>query len=138
MSESRDVVIDVGTPTPEAAAADAADRSLRIWGGISYLLHLLVALGAVIPGAQVSIAVLIIALVMDLAKKDDAVGTWHASHFSWRISSVLWAGVLYVVTIPAFFLGFLLFNPAWVVISAWFLWRILKGMIRMNQNKEVH
>ena len=138
MSHSHDIVIDVGKPTPDAAAADAAERSLRIWGGISYLLHLLVALGAVIPGAQVSIAVLIIALVMDLAKKDDAAGTWHASHFSWRISSVLWAGVLYVVTIPAFFLGFLLFNPAWVVISAWFLWRIVKGMIRMNQNKEIH
>ena len=138
MSHSHDIVIDVGKPTPEAAAADAAERSLRIWGGISYLLHLFVALGAVIPGAQVSIAVLIIALVMDLAKKDDAAGTWHASHFSWRISSVLWAGVLYVVTIPAFFLGFLLFNPAWVVISAWFLWRIVKGMIRMNQNKEIH
>ena len=138
MSESRDVIIDVGQPTPEAAAAEAKERSLRIWGGISYLLHLLVALGAVIPGAQVSIAVLIIALVMDLAKKDDAAGTWHASHFSWRISSVLWAGVLYVVTIPAFFLGLFLFNPAWVLISGWFLWRIVKGMIRMNQNKEIH
>ena len=138
MSESRDVIIDVGTPTPEAAAAEANERSLRIWGGISYLLHLLVALGAVIPGAQVSIAVLIIALVMDLAKKDDAAGTWHASHFAWRISSVLWAGALYVVTIPAFFLGLFLFNPAWVLISGWFLWRIVKGMIRMNQNKEIH
>ena len=138
MSESRGVIIDVGTPTPEAAAAEANERSLRIWGGISYLLHLLVALGAVIPGAQVSIAVLIIALVMDLAKKDDAAGTWHASHFAWRISSVLWAGALYVVTIPAFFLGLFLFNPAWVLISGWFLWRIVKGMIRMNQNKEIH
>ena len=138
MSDARDVVIDVGTPTPEAAAAAAAERSLRIWGGISYLLHLVVALAAVIPGASVSIAVLIIALVMDLAKKDDAAGTWHASHFSWRISSVLWAGVLYTVTIPAFFLGFFLFNPAWVVISGWFLWRIVKGMMRMNQNKEIH
>ena len=138
MSNSHDIVIDVGKPTPEAAAADANERSLRIWGGISYLLHLLVALAAVIPGAQVSIAVLIIALVMDLVKKDDAAGTWQASHFSWRISSVLWAGVLYTVTIPAFFLGLFLFNPAWVFISGWFLWRIIKGMVRMNQNREIH
>ena len=138
MSESRSVVIDVGAPTPEAVAANAEERSLLIWGGISYLLHLLVALAAVIPGASVSIAVLIIALVMDLVKKDDAVGTWHASHFSWRISSVLWAGVLYTVTIPAFFLGLFVFNPAWVLISGWFLWRIVKGMVRMNQNKEIY
>ena len=138
MSHSRDIVIDVGTPTPEAAAANAAERSLRVLGGISYLLHLFVALTAGIPGASLGVVVLVVALALDLAKKDDAAGTWHASHFSWRIRSVLWAGALYIVTIPAFFLGFLLFNPAWVVISAWFLWRIVKGMIRMNQNKEIH
>lgn len=132
---SNDIILEAGTP---AGAAAAAERSLRIWGGISYLLHLAVALAAVVPGAHVSIAVLIIALVMDLVKKDDAAGTWHASHFSWRISSVLWAGVLYAVTIPAFFLGLFMFNPAWIFISGWFLWRIAKGMVCMNRGKEVH
>jgi hypothetical protein len=50
-----------------------------------------------------------IALIIDLVKQGDADGTWQASHFSWRIRTVIWAGVLYAVTAP---LWLLLFCPA--------------------------
>ncbi|MFD1893057.1 hypothetical protein [Ottowia beijingensis] len=119
-----------------AGGGRAAD-SFKTWGWVSYVLHLIVAVAAVVPGAQVSIALLIIALVMDLVKKDDAAGTWQESHFKWRIRSVLWAGVLYLVTFPFFLLGLFLFNPAWIVISIWFLYRIVKGMVRMNAGRAV-
>ena len=108
------------------------DDSLKTWGWVSYVLHLVVAVAAVLPGAQVSIALLLVALVIDLVKRDDAAGTWQASHFSWRIRSVLWAGVLYILSSP---LWLLLLAPgwiAWVIISIWFLYRIVKGMVRMN------
>lgn len=111
--------------------------SLRTVSWVSYLLHLIVAVAAVVPGAQVSIALLIIALVLDLVKKDDAAGTWQASHFSWRIRSVLWAGVLYLVTFPLFLLFYLPGAIAWVVISIWFLYRIVLGMVRMNAGRPV-
>ena len=133
---SRNDIIDV-----EARSADDAQArsdSLKTWGWVSYILHLIVAVAAVIPGAQVSIALLIIALVMDLVKKDDAVGTWQESHFKWRISSVIWAGVLYVVTFPLFLLLYLPGAIAWALISIWFLYRIVKGMVRMNANQPVH
>lgn len=109
-----------------------ADESLKTWGWVSYILHLIVAVAAVVPGAYVSIALLIVALVMDLVKRDDAAGTWQASHFSWRIRSVLWAGLLYVVTIPLYLLLYLPGWIAWALISIWFLYRIVKGMVRMN------
>ena len=111
--------------------------SLKTIGWVSYFLHLIVAIGAVLPGAQASIALLLIALVIDLVKRDDAAGTWQASHFSWRIRSVLWAGVLYVVTSP---LWLLLLAPgwiAWALISLWFLYRIVKGMVRMNAGRSM-
>ena len=130
-------VIDVEPNRPRAAAVDAADDSLRTWGWVSYLLHLVVAVAAVVPGAQVSIALLIIALVMDLVKKGDAVGTWQESHFNWRISSVLWAGVLYVITLPLYLLLYLPGAIAWAIISIWFLYRIVKGMVRMNANQPI-
>ena len=110
-------------------------ESLRTLGWISYILHLVVAIGAVLPGAQASIVLLLIALVIDLVKRDDAAGTWQASHFSWRIRSVLWAGILYVLTS---WLWLLLVLPgwlAWAVISIWFLYRIIKGMVRMNAGR---
>ena len=109
--------------------------SLKTWGWISYVMHLVVAVGAVLPGAQASIALLLIALVVDLVKRDEAAGTWQASHFSWRIRSVLWAGLLYLLTS---WLWLLLFVPgwiAWALISLWFLYRIVKGMVRMNAGR---
>ncbi|MBS0341524.1 MAG: hypothetical protein JSS56_13430 [Proteobacteria bacterium] len=109
-----------------------ADESLKTWGWVSYILHLVVAVAAVVPGAYVSIGLLLVALVMDLVKRDDAAGTWQASHFSWRIRSVLWAGVLYVVTIPLYLLLYVPGWIAWALISIWFLYRIVKGMVRMN------
>ena len=131
---SQNDIVDVETIRPEAAAR--AD-GLRTWGWVSYLLHLIVAVAAVVPGAQVSIALLVIALVIDLVKREDAVGTWQQSHFKWRISSVLWAGVLYLVTLPLFLLLYLPGAIAWAIISVWFLYRIVKGMVRMNAGRAV-
>ena len=113
------------------------DSSLKTWGWISYILHLVVAVAAVLPGTQASIALLLIALVMDLVKRDDAAGTWQASHFSWRIRSVLWAGVLYVLTSWLWLLFLVPGWIAWALISLWFLYRIVKGMVRMNAGRSM-
>ncbi|MDO9135640.1 hypothetical protein [Hydrogenophaga sp.] len=122
-------IIDVKAIDSEKA------RSLKTVGWISYILHLIVAVAAVVPGAQVGAGLLIVALVIDLVKKSDAEGTWQASHFSWRIRTVIWAGVLYVVTIPLWLLLVLPGMIAWALISIWFLYRIVKGMVRMNANQ---
>lgn len=111
------------------------DRSLRTVGNISYALHAIVAVGAVLPGVQASIALLLVAFILDLVKRDDARGTWQESHFSWRIRSVLWAGALYVLTIP---LWLLLFVPgwiAWVLISVWFLYRVIRGWLSLSSGQ---
>ena len=107
-------------------------RNLNTVGTISYVLHLIVAVSAVVPGGQWGPTLLIVALVIDLVKRGEAEGTWHASHFSWRLRSVLWVAVLYLVTLPLWLLFFLPGWIAWAVISVWFLYRIVKGMVRMN------
>ena len=113
------------------------DEGLRTWGWISYLLHLVVAVAAVLPGAQVSIALLVVALVIDLVKRGDAANTWQASHFSWRIRSVVWAGILYLLTSWLWLLFVIPGWIAWGLISVWFLYRIVKGMVRMNAGRSV-
>jgi uncharacterized membrane protein len=113
---------------------DERQSSLKTVGHVSYLLHLIVAVAAVMPGAQASVALLIVAFVIDLAKRDAAAGTWQASHFSWRIRTVLWAAGLYLVTAP---LWLLLFVPGWIawgVISIWFLYRVVRGWMNLNAN----
>lgn len=107
--------------------------SLNTIGTISYILHLIVAVGALIPGGQFGPVLLIAALIIDTVKRPDAEGTWHASHFRWRIRTVVMAGLLYLVTVPLWFLFILPGWIAWISISIWFLYRIVTGMVRMNK-----
>ncbi|MDO8903275.1 hypothetical protein [Hydrogenophaga sp.] len=120
----------------ESADSETA-QSLKTVGWLSYILHLVVAVAAVVPSAQPSIALLLVALVIDLVKRGDAVGTWQASHFSWRIRTVLWAAFWYLITLPLFLFLLLPGMAAWLIISVWFLYRIVKGMVRMNDSKPV-
>lgn len=108
-------------------------QSLTTLGTVSYVLHLIVAVGALVPGAQISPVLLIVALVLDLVKRPDAEGTWHASHFRWRIRTVLIAAALYVLTAPLWFFFVVPGWMAWLAISVWFLYRIVSGMMNMNK-----
>jgi uncharacterized membrane protein len=111
---------------------DSRDRGLKTIGHISYLLHTIVAVAAVWPGAQASIALLLVAFVIDLVKRDDAAGSWHESHFRWRIRTVLWAGGLYLVTAPLWLLLLLPGWIAWSLVSIWFLYRVVRGWMNLN------
>ncbi|MFY7865196.1 DUF4870 family protein [Roseateles sp.] len=132
MTDFRDEVIE---------ATDVMDpqrqQHLRSVGMLSYILHAVVAIGAVLPGVQASVFLLLVAVVVDLVKRDEAAGTWQASHFSWRLRSVVWAGVLYLLTSP---LWLLLVVPGWIawgLISIWFLYRVLRGWVAMNAGRSM-
>jgi uncharacterized membrane protein len=111
------------------------EGSLRTIGHISYLLHTIVAVAAVMPGTQASVLLLLVAFLIDVVKRGEAEGTWQESHFSWRIRTVLWAGGLYLVTAP---LWVLLLVPgwiAWTLISIWFLYRVVRGWMNLNNRR---
>jgi uncharacterized membrane protein len=114
----------------------ALDDTAHTISWVSYILHLIVAVSAVIPGAQMGPALLVVALIIDLVKKGDAAG-WEATHFSYRIRTVIWAVLLYLVTFPLWFFFFFPGWVAWVAISIWFLYRIVRGMVRLNGHQPV-
>lgn len=116
---------------------DERDRSLKTIGHVSYLLHTIVAVGAVLPTLQASVLLLVIAFILDLVKKDDAAGTWQESHFRWRIRTVLWCGALYLITAPLWLLFFVPGWIAWTAISIWFLYRIVRGWLSLKDNRPV-
>ena len=113
---------------------DPRQQSLKTIGHISYFLHAVVAVGAVLPGVQASVLLLLIAFLIDMIKREDARGTWQESHFAWRIRSVLWAGGLYLVTAPLWILFLLPGWIAWAIISLWFLYRIARGWLNLSSN----
>ena len=127
---------DGGQPLPPGGPSDDRMDTLKTLGWISYSLHLAVALSAVIPGVQAGVGLLFVAILIDWIKKQDAQGTWQFSHVSWRIRSVIWAGVLYSLTVPLW----LLIVPGWIAwscISIWFIYRIVRGMVCMYEGREV-
>ncbi len=113
------------------------DSSLKTVGHISYLLHAVVAVGAVIPGAQPGVVLLLVAFIIDLVKRGDAVGTWQESHFDWRIRSVVIAAILYLVTAPLWLLFVVPGWIAWTGISIWFLYRVVRGWMNLNSNRPI-
>ena len=102
---------------------------------VSYILHLVVAVSAVVPGAQVGPLLLVVALLIDLVKRGDVGQGWQRSHFAYRLRTVVWAAVLYLLTSPLWF--FFLFPGwlAWCAISIWFLYRIVLGMVRLSRGQ---
>lgn len=128
---------DFTTPVAQDPAYLQRMQSLNTVGTISYVLHLLVAVGAIIPGGQFGPAFLVVALVIDLVNRERAADSWHASHFRWRIRTVLIAAALYLVTFPLWALFLAPGWMAWTAISVWFLYRIVSGFIAMNKGREI-
>jgi uncharacterized membrane protein len=113
------------------------DSSLKTLGHVSYLLHTIVAVSAVLPGAQASVLLLLVAFILDLVKRGDAVGTWQESHFRWRINTVLIAGVLYLITAPLWLFFLVPGWIAWTIISIWFLYRVVRGWMNLNNTRQM-
>ena len=128
---------DFTSPVP----ADQADlekmQSLNTVGTISYVLHLVVPVSAIIPGGQFGPVLLVVALILDMLNRERAAGTWHASHFRWRIRTVLIAAALYLVTFPLWLLLLVPGWMAWTATSIWFLYRIVTGFMAMNKGQEI-
>ena len=76
------------------------------------------------------------AIIMNYIKRDDVAGTWLESHFQWQIRT-FWFSLLWS------FVGFATLSVAvgWVILPAnaiWFIYRILKGWLWLNDNKPMY
>ena len=75
----------------------------------------------------------IVAIMMNYIKKEDVVGTFLESHFTWQIRT-FWFGLLWMVIggITVFILiGWLILG----VNTLWIIYRIVKGWLNLNDNK---
>lgn len=111
------------------------ERNLKNISLISYALHTVVAVGAVIPTLQFSPLLLVLAFVLDLWKKGEARGSWMESHFAWRIRSTVWAMVLYALTSWMWLLFLIPGWIAWGLISLWFLYRVVRGFMALSERR---
>ena len=78
----------------------------------------------------------IVAIVLNYVKRDDVVGTLYESHFRWQIRtfwfSLLWftlSAILLVVVVGIF---------TWIAAGIWFIYRIVKGWLRLSEGKAMY
>ena len=83
-------------------------------------------------------------VIVAYVKRDDARGTWLASHLRWLIRtfwySLLWGaigGVIFVLFFIVFFLGPMLAFLIWGAASIWVLYRVIRGYLLFNDSKPV-
>ena len=96
---------------------------------ITHVAYGLYALG-VLTGI-LAIAGLIVAYI----KRDDAVGTYLESHYSWLIRTFWW-GMLWTVIgliLSIVVIGFAVLAAAWI----WWVYRVIKGWLRLNEKRAI-
>ena len=94
------------------------------------------AIGAVLPGVQASIALLLVAFILDLVKRDDAAG--HLAGVAFPLAHPQRAVGRRPVSAHGAAVVLLLFLPgwmAWLLISLWFLYRVVRGWLALNDRK---
>ncbi len=87
----------------------------------------------------VGIAGLIVAYV----KRDDARGTWVASHLTWLIRtfwfSFLWGvvGAIVLVVLGIILIGIPIALLIWAVASIWVIYRVIRGYLLFKDSKPI-
>jgi uncharacterized membrane protein len=131
---------------PEPTSRTTPD-SLVTWTNVIYLLHAFSLLTGILGAATVIGAFLIgwpsiLAVILNYLKRSDARGTWLESHFLWQIRT-FWFGLLWVSLCVLFVIGTLGIGilVAWlplIVITIWFIYRIVRGWLALNDRRPMY
>jgi uncharacterized membrane protein len=122
------------------------ERSLINWTQLIYALHALSLLTGIFTTATIIWAFLtgwpsIIAVILNYVKRADVRGTWLESHFRWQIRTFWWGLLWYCLCwgfiLITFGLGFPLALLVFAVLGLWFVYRIARGWMALNDRKSI-
>ena len=121
--------------------------SLVRWTQAIYGLHAFSLATGILGAATVVGAFLtgwpsIIAVILNYANRREARGTWLESHFRWQIRT-FWFGALWFALCALFVvftlgLGLLLVWMPLGIIALWFIYRIARGWMALNERKPMY
>ena len=115
--------------------------------GAGVLAYALFGIGAVLEIARSGLAapapfltlIGIVAVIVCYVKRDDAAGTWVASHFAWLIRtfwwSLLWAAIGWVLFLTLIGIPFAI--GIWIVTSIWVLYRVVRGYLAYKDSRPI-
>jgi uncharacterized membrane protein len=118
--------------------------SLMTWTHVIYGLHAFSLLTGILGAATVIGAFLtgwpsLLAVILNYWKRSEVRGTWLESHFRWQIRT-FWFGLLWVSLCVLFVIGTLGLGIliAWLpllVVACWFIYRIARGWVALNDRR---
>jgi uncharacterized membrane protein len=134
-------------PAPNVIDAGQAPVSGAL---LAYLLFgiaafvALVSAGGLVVAAPLMGLLGIVGVIVAYVKRDEAQGTWVASHLRWLIRtfwySTLWGvvgAIIYVLLFVVFLLGVLLAHLIWGAASIWVIYRVIRGYLLFKDNRPI-
>jgi uncharacterized membrane protein len=133
-------------PSPSGVTTQQSG-SLIGWTHVIYALHSLSLITGIFGAATIIGSFLIgwpsvIAVIINYVKRGDARGTWLESHFRWQIRT-FWFGLLWVLpcllfTVMTLGIGLLIVWLPLGIVSLWFIYRIIRGWIALNDGRQMY
>lgn len=117
-------------------------------GVLAYALFGIAAIVALVSSGLPMIAPLtgllgIVGVIVCYVKKNDAAGTWVASHFTWLIRtfwwSLLWAifGWVVLLTLGLILIGIPIALAIWFFAGLWVIYRVLRGYLLYKDSRPI-
>ena len=80
----------------------------------------------------------VVAVVIGAVMRDRVRGTYVESHYAYLARTFIWMVVWVVVTSIVFtitIIGFFLLWLPWGILTIWYLYRVIRGWLRLNDGK---
>ena len=131
-------------PAPQSASATS---TVPVTAGVlAYAMYGLAAISGIVSSGLFFIAPLlclfgIVGVIVCYVKRDEAAGTWVASHFTWLIRTFWWSlawgvlGWLVMFTLGLILIGIPIAIGIWLVAGIWFLYRVIKGYLYFKDSR---
>ena len=117
------------------------DGAARDLGPDIRLTHIMYILHGLAPFTAWLLA--IGAIIIGFVKRDDVRGTYLDSHFSW-LARTFWWGLLWViicaiitVILVVTVIGVVIAWIPFVTLFIWYLYRVIKGWLKLNDNQPI-
>jgi len=111
-----------------------------VYGLHTFAIVVGIAGSATVIGSFVGSVPSILAVILNYAKRGDARGTWLESHYSWQIRTfwfaILWVIVAFLLTITL--IGIPIAVVILVAITAWLVYRIGRGWLRLRDRRPMY
>jgi len=104
-----------------------ANNNLKQLTLIIYILYLLSAFVGVTALA---------AIIINYLKRDEVAGTYLETHFRWQMRT-FWFGLLWAA-VGVLSIGFIIGFFILIANSIWLLYRMLRGLLMLNDNKAMY